>query len=630
MPIEVKVNGALLGYCHDRFYAVRIGSARDNEIVLADSQVHPYHCTLLHTGSTYRIEVPPSHLVYLNGVLVREGAQFMLDADGPKEGVTLTLGMAPAADELNPSRTVALRYVEVSDLRRNLLRKKRLNRENWQRPFNWLVAAVLAISVVSAGLWTISFLDDQQRDQRIREARVLFDSGEPQRAQLQEDLAAAMVRVGLANKDGAFLPVGTGWLWNAEGQTWLVTNRHVRDQVFNCAEASAGDLADATDCRGMQGACPAAHHYDAARPDAPPILLASCNFDERSKLMEPRLHPDYDRFEQQFPGNGRDDAEVPNIFDVALFDWPAAHAPWGRGLHLASVEERARIAENVATIGFPLEGERAGGILARTWTFRPASVGRLSDPFGTPADEQHFLVLTGSEVQGGESGGPVINEAGNVVGMLFGGYFTKTPGDNSASRLSFGNKVRALDAALIEETARGGQSLAAAANRKALWDVGVRNLGVAFQGRLLEQQVFDTCEMPENIVAEPIGEPKTVSVNRPAGDTAIAQAFQLGLAGSETLQFVRHPGLDARAIQRFVVIVSSSTQDGRVLMQIRRPAGRWISSDSALNSLAAAKDDVQFSGDDTVPVEAVVYSDKQADYTVSVYRIACERKAAPA
>ena len=119
--------------------------------------------------------------------------------------------------------------------------------------------------------------------------------------------------------------------------------------------------------------------------------------------------------------------------------------------------------------------------------------------------------------------------------------------------------------------------------------------------------------------------------NRPVGEVDVSKAFQPRFAGSETLVFERDTRFDTKVQQTFVVTVSSESQDSPVLMQIKRAVGvgqlsRWISSNSALTSLASAKDDVQFTGSDAAQVEAVIYSEKETDYTLSVYRIACERK----
>src|SRR5689334_2608791 len=95
MGLKLSVNG--VPFERDwsgRFYGIRIGTGGSNDIVVAENTpgVQEHHCTLVHTGSTYRLEMLPTHLVFVDGERGECGQQLFLRNT---KSCVLSIGGAP-------------------------------------------------------------------------------------------------------------------------------------------------------------------------------------------------------------------------------------------------------------------------------------------------------------------------------------------------------------------------------------------------------------------------------------------------------------------------------------------------------------------------------------------------------
>lgn len=91
-------------------------------------------------------------------------------------------------------------------------------------------------------------------------------------------------------------------------------------------------------------------------------------------------------------------------FDIALLEVQRPNAP---GLRLAG-EHDISIGEHVRTLGHPF---------AITWMVSDGIVSRLSY-FPPDVDGNRFVVWTTAWIEGGNSGGPLVNDRGEVVGLV--------------------------------------------------------------------------------------------------------------------------------------------------------------------------------------------------------------------
>ena len=81
MGLRLTVNGVELPNDRtERFFAIRIGTGPANDIVVSENTpgVQEHHCTIVHTGSTYRLEMLPTHLVFVDGERGECGQQLFL------------------------------------------------------------------------------------------------------------------------------------------------------------------------------------------------------------------------------------------------------------------------------------------------------------------------------------------------------------------------------------------------------------------------------------------------------------------------------------------------------------------------------------------------------------------------
>lgn len=95
-------------------------------------------------------------------------------------------------------------------------------------------------------------------------------------------------------------------------------------------------------------------------------------------------------------------AKVDKINDLALLK--TATAP----LYIANFRTGARLGEAIAVFGYPL-----AGVLSTSGNF---TLGNITALTGLADDSRHLQIS--APVQGGNSGGPLLDEAGNVVGVI--------------------------------------------------------------------------------------------------------------------------------------------------------------------------------------------------------------------
>ena len=443
-----------------RFYGIRIGTGGSNDVVVSENTpgVQEHHCTIVHTGSTYRLEMLPSHLVFVDGERAECGQQLFRSNT---QSCVLSIGGAPpsrsATKFLAPPQIKLVRVGERTEAvpvrpdhrgpktNFDLSKYVRVSIRN-------LVLAVTGLAAASVLVWGYFYLQDQQIKNRLDQVAKLTDL--PPSSAVAEKGLSAVFQIGVA-KGEAFFPSGTAWAWEkSPGDRRLVTNIHVFNAVNNCAQSATEESREK--CKGGNSGCPALRYFaDEGGKYVEKILPIGmtqqgepCGKDTIGALKG-RIHADYTQF-QRWTGHNAT-LTLPNIYDVALVDWPQSMADWQDTLSLEdsfSIDPRGlKPGRGIAIFGYPSEGGRPTDVAAGRAMFRPGWIGRTSDPFGLPSKiEEDFITVSGPEVIGGESGGPIIDRDGKVVAVTF-ANFSQDLG--TEGRISYGSRMLALSARVL-------------------------------------------------------------------------------------------------------------------------------------------------------------------------------------
>ena len=613
MAINVSLDGGAVRTWAGPFYAIRIGTGANNDIVISGAAdgVHEHHCTLVHTGSSYRIEMLPTHLVFIDGELAECGQQLFLKNT---RRCVLSIGGAPpvrGGGEIDPPpQIVCERSGEATDpaivtiggkpqFNRNRLRELR-------KALTVLAWAVIIGLPTAIGLIAWNGWQDRQDRNLITELKTVADAF-PSEADVLAALPS-VVQLGLDDGEGSFLPVGTGWIWRSPAGLRLVTNIHVVSQLNG--------------------------------PGTPSLRLHTDGqtfvYNLPEGVESARRHPNYSMFNKALARRGRD-LGVPNVYDLAVLDLPDMPGVdlQGRGLELA--ETPPRIGQAVMMLGFPLEGDADIAVLSELATLREGRIGRVSDPFGIPAPsreidepgtnntlqdgEGEYLIITGATAQGGDSGSPLIDGRGRVVAMTFASFFDLTSTDGRPDgRTQAGTvKLKALNARLLFDIPANG--VAAGPVRRADWDRGLDYINADSKTSLLAQREQDTCRgrpaqraLVHSETGKDVSKAGPVS---PVGTSNYARAGDIKLGAS---------AFAGDAASHFVVVASSTASPKSVVtLKAKHPkTGQFLSS----NDLASTFTAVNFSlapeqGASSQALRYALYADQQGPVDIEVYRITC-------
>ncbi len=621
MAIDVSLDDAPALTYAGPFYAIRIGTGRDNDIVIsgASAGVHEHHCTLIHTGSSYRIEMLPTHLVFIDGELAECGQQLFLENFSR---CVLSIGGAPAGKGLNafdpPPKVVCVRIGEAVDPKTSTQNGKPMyNRDRVGENRKLITSIVWCVTIalpVMLGFFALTWFQAGQDRARINQISDIASQIVSQ--EVANTATRSVVQLGVvSSEDGEFYPIGTGWIWAADEGNKLVTNIHVLNGVISCTQVGAT-------CAGEEAATAAVRlHQDFDRaPIALPDLAGLAS-----------RHPDYSAFSVQLAQRGRD-LGVPNIYDVAVLNLPDLGLGTDVKVGLAILETVPVAGKIVATIGFPLEGDLPAEQSAAA-TIREARIGRVSGPFGIPSRTRgegeadigfdpmtEFLVITGAPAQGGESGSPIIDGEARVVGMVFAGYFDSDiqTGTALARRQSGTVKLKALSARLLQDFSGPSE------DRAPYWSEGLDRINLGYKEALLKRREIDECP---NALAGQTGDPVVQRQGQlkevVEGGVFAAQAVSFAMADEVSLSLA---DLDTDDTAPFVVVASSSTSPkGVVTMRAKNPVtGYPVRSADQVSSQASVSFRVNVPANrSALNLQYEVYSDQAGPVMIEVYRITC-------
>ncbi len=649
MGIQVWIDGVKTDRVFSGpFFAIRIGTGLGNTIIIADKTpgVHTHHCTIVHTGSTYRLEMLPSHLVFVDGERGECGQQLFLHNT---RSCTLSIGgAAPAARNRPGGKRFApppqIRLERVGDdtstpaprhdhtgpaTNIDIGKFMRVSVRNIVTYGS--IAFVLAAVAIGLSAY-FSNAADAALAKRLDETAKLTDL--PPGAEVAGRARDAVFQVGLvetcpeaAGGDFSscdFYPAGTAWAWADGTQRRLVTNVHVVQSVNNCSLSTSAEARDK--CVAPLGSCPAVRYF-AGNEDARQALvqpIASCT--ERTGVLA-RIHADHDAFERwtQRASAGT----LPNVYDIAVIDWPAAVTWKGQGLKLATDAGSLEAGRGVGMFGFPSEGGLRTDWSAANALFRPGSIGRTQDPFGLPSAEEYLVTISGPEVIGGESGGPVINAKGDVVAMTFANF--SQPGDAQLGRITYGARMKALSARLLTENDRfipinAPASLKTSEERLKLWRLGLAGMSDGRKKTVVAKFRGETC--PDGYVPrERSVLKKTVKASEPT-KFRVAAASPTGVIDgwsySEDLELSGRPS----ATSRIIVMAASIGQPRQVMISYRRGEySRHESSDPTL-TFASVPDTFQFPPEQMTRKAALMLFTpddigKDASFDLEVLQVVC-------
>lgn len=426
------------------------------------------HCALRSVLGRVRVVINKENPVLLEGrpmrdeALVRDGAEFRLGVDGPR--LKLRVHDEPA----DVAKTVG-RVESVGDPDQMLEQQTARAAIEIRQQRQWLRVGV---SVV-AGMALVGVVIAVQA--RAATGRLSAAALEPEQKQALDDLlrvraspvadvadavkaAGASVYCVMAKHGSLERQVGTAWVLDKDGGV-LATNAHVAE-AFVQGEMFLRRASDTT---------------------VEDIAVAAVS-----------LHPGYREFlelcEQAEASIGLVDGGRPIVAcDVALMTISAADRPrLGPALRLVDAGEAHQIGvgSSCAFVGYPSEGLSFNAQ-------RPTShahlghVIALSDFFlgAVPAAEAQLL-HTDLPVAGGASGSPMINEAGQVIGIMSAGSFALS---QEGRRVPVGGVTYAQRIDLLEELRSSNTTKA---DRKAKWQACVAGL-VANARKTIEQVLSD-------------------------------------------------------------------------------------------------------------------------------------------
>ena len=371
------------------------------------------HCTITRGSGRYFLEMGPDRAVRLNGQLVEGGCvlpmagELQLGPSGPKLSYTWQKNaglQATTPQEIDPEEVLRResRPVRETELEAQAGTARR-------NVIGGMVALLFVVAVVFLILQSrVTEVGEQARGgvDRLEQkyAQLASDTGDLQAA--LQNAANSTYLVIYQKDDGSELGFGTAW---AVAPATLATNAHVAEK-FNEIGGRATMLI-----------------RSASRNGEDPVDIPVRGIE---------LHPGYGEFAELWKGyvpvrfNAVKDMErvrsAGSGCDVALLT-VSDDAPLGPPLRLAGSETQSALAagEAVGYVGYPMENMAVEGVNMQRPTPQ-MQFGRLTaitTDFNTSENEatpgrlntllQHSLPATG-----GASGSPVLNEQGEVVGML--------------------------------------------------------------------------------------------------------------------------------------------------------------------------------------------------------------------
>ena len=636
MPLRVSLDGSEPQVWSGVFYGIRIGTGADNDIVIAGGTpgVHQHHCTIVHTGSSYRIEMLPAHLVFVDGERAECGQQIFFRNS---KRCVLSIGGAPAGAGRNilapPPEVICIREGEATEPMIVKVDGRPLrNRDRLLELRKIFTAGAWAAAFVLAGIlaWLgVDYLADRESRARLAAFETFQQVSEDGTVSVAEVAAAqqSVLQLGLSLPDGSgFEPAGSGWVWQADAtHKAIATNIHVVDQIKSCLAAPQACFGEVAAGRRY---CAAVRH----RLSEDIAVFPECS-PEAFQARTAR-HPDHGRF-SVFIGRKGQDLQVPNIYDVAAIDLPPGLQALP-GLNLASVPPQA--GAEVAVLGFPLEGDGDIARAAEDVTLRTGTIGRVSDPFGIPAPDCNsgdpacsrgdYLIITGAVTQGGESGSAIIDGRAEVVAMTFATFVEPAASDAATSgrRYAGTGKFKALNASLVSELgALAFDDLAAdqqhdTGQRRLGWARSFAFAGTEYRTMYLASRGSDECRGA--------GKPVTAIAGRFSVRTGQADLSDVFGTGGGAIVADRAVTLAPRHGGSAYVIFAKAGSDAPNLVTLKAVhplSGSRIQSNDLVSTIAAINFRlVPAANASTVDLPLAVFSTQAGPVEVEVVEIRCE------
>lgn len=290
--------------------------------------------------------------------------------------------LGPAAPEQLAAWNAQLADINMRSVSRLSTPQPRPQRRSWRIPLApTAVAVVVIVSAVGIGAWFFY---------------------RPKAAPNYKD---SVYLVAAYDKRTKYVePFGTGWTVERDSQGRrgvLATNAHVAEEVQAVL----------------------------ARRDSDVIPIARIPGDPPKdfEISGVRIHPGWPRwgtvFASELYGLDGSQLKLAPIYDVALLN---VEGDVGAPLPLADSHELGRMKpqDTVYYIGYPMENMR-GNLANATAMQQPGELTRICDPLMLRSDDQQKDVILelSTPVAGGASGSPIINGAGQVVGLVSAGHF---------------------------------------------------------------------------------------------------------------------------------------------------------------------------------------------------------------
>ncbi|MEO0601513.1 MAG: trypsin-like peptidase domain-containing protein [Myxococcota bacterium] len=423
---------------------VTVGRATDNAVALSSPSVGSYHLSLVEDDGKVYVDVLDHQPVYLVGgdAPTRWTGRHTLFEDGGS--VTLDLGFPIDPDHASDpgfDEQGAVRLVIQDRKARGLLRPERTERRREAsgnrrgESSRNLLALMGTILLTGGGLYSVTAegfdrLSEGQRElaEKTEEVRVqgvrIESLVERNLALAQETFTADFVVSAIETPEavrsasdavwylGALDPqavvdpfegIGTGWIIADGDVRRIVTNAHVLEQ-----------LREATEGRPV------------------PVMRQGERTVRLAPLDDVLVHPFYDDFARLRSDVARQ--HWTNPYDVALLAPADASDELGRGLVIAPTPQLVSldVPTDLHTFGFPFENlsgsqpsdDRPVPLFDRGY------ISQITDATGRTREPEHQHLLTvRMQATGGASGSPVLDDAGQVVGMLFGTDMLGISGD---------------------------------------------------------------------------------------------------------------------------------------------------------------------------------------------------------
>lgn len=494
----------------------------------ADTRIGREHCTLQRFGSRYRLAIPETHLVMIDGAPAMDGDELPPEATirlGP-EGAepielvveTLDAGALPKTAAQGPLPAGA---------KTRLVRVERRSR----RTLGVVLASMAALALLAFALWR---LRTEVGTMKVEVAKLPATIAEQTGGTLVDALNAAQRSVYLIgvrdkNDPSHFEPGGTAW---SVGSNLLATNAHVA-RIF----------------RGV----PAGREFVARSSDTPPQDFV---------VHAVRIHPGYEQFQQLTrsvcpleSGLGERVREVGfiNGCDVALLTVELEGRALGPALPLATDSDLAamRPGDKLGYVGYPMEGLVA--VLDPRAPRPTTQIGRVVgvvDFFnGERSDLERQLLKHSLPTAGGASGSPIFDGHGRVVALLNAGNVAGMTSQGRiphAAMINFGQRSDLLRE-VLDDTAehvqqarveRWASQLREMASCRPSDEEFWKRVGEEWARRIAPARSVDVARVTTTL-SETLGEQRfaaTVSIDLPAPGSYLAVALaRRGVIGIEPI-----------------------------------------------------------------------------------------------